>query len=223
MTFQRRRRRRVIALIRALQARRSRVVAGGYDPSLAPEAYEPTRLRRRLHRPRRRGADVSRAAARARDGGDRAIRTTSPASVSATATVPSQPGAAGEPARARRACGLPDRAARVLDGYTFLGRPDGRRRDVARLHLRLQLLLDHRDARPQLPHLRSTACSPTSPTRAATARGRSSWSTTTSPSTSARFEALCRAIIDAGLQRHRLHRAGDDVVDCRRMATSWRR
>ena len=34
-------------------------------------------------------------------------------------------------------------------------RPAGRRRrNLARLHLRLQLLLDHRDARPQLPHLR---------------------------------------------------------------------
>ncbi len=35
--------------------------------------------------------------------------------------------------------------------------PGGRHRDVARLHVRLQLLLDHRDARPELPHLRLLA------------------------------------------------------------------
>ena len=66
MTFQRRdRAARSSALIRALKPRRA-IVVGGYDPSLAPEAYEDPSLGRRLHRPRRRRAHVPRAAARAR-------------------------------------------------------------------------------------------------------------------------------------------------------------
>ena len=48
---------------------------------------------------------------------------------------------------------LPNRAARVLDGLHAARAARRRRRDVARLHVRLQLLLDHRDARPQLPPL----------------------------------------------------------------------
>ncbi len=48
----------------------------------------------------------------------------------------------------------PQRAARVLSRLHPPGPAGGRDRDLARLHLRLQLLLDHRDARPQLPHLR---------------------------------------------------------------------
>ena len=48
---------------------------------------------------------------------------------------------------------LPDRGARVLDGLHAARPARRRRRDVARLHLRLQLLLDHRDARAQLPPL----------------------------------------------------------------------
>ena len=50
-------------------------------------------------------------------------------------------------------------------------------------------------------------------TRARAARGRSSSSTTTSRSTSRGSRRCAAAIVDAGLQRHRLHRAGDDVVD----------
>ena len=48
---------------------------------------------------------------------------------------------------------LPKRDARVLSGYTMMGRAGRRRRNLARLHLRLRLLLHHRDARPQLSHL----------------------------------------------------------------------
>ena len=156
MTFQRRTALRLIRLIRAIKPSVI-VVAGGYDPSLAPEAYERAVERRRLRRPRRRGADVPRAAAGAR--AQRRRRRAHPGThVPATRASPAgrvhaHAGAAGQPARRRR-LELPDRGARVLAGYTFLGRPDRHRRNVARLHLRLQLLLDHRDARPQLPHLR---------------------------------------------------------------------
>ena len=105
-------------------------------------------------------------------------------------------------------------AARVLERLHLPGPADRHRRDLARLHLRLQLLLDHRDARPQLPHLRRRrASSPTSPMRAR--RGARAIFIVDDNITLnvARFEALCRAIIDAGLQRHPLPRAGDDLVD----------
>ena len=143
------------------------------------------------------------------------------ATATASSTTPIAPvaplddgdAAAAEPRRAR---------ARRLHAARPAGR---RRRDLARLHVRLQLLLDHRDARPQLPHaIRFERVLADIARRAArTARARSSSSTTTSRSTSARFEALCQAIIDAGLQRHRLHRAGDDVADRRSTARRWRR
>ena len=56
-----------------------------------------------------------------------------------------------------------------------------RRRDVARLHLRLQLLLDHRDARAELPHLVGRSGAGRHRRRAgARARAPSSSSTTTS-------------------------------------------
>ena len=154
------------------------IVVGGYDPSLAPEAYD-RRRRRRLHRARRGRAHVPRAAARAR--GTAAIRT-------AIAGLSWRDGggfahnaaAAGEPAR-RTTIRLPDRGARVLERLHAPRPPGRRRRDVARLHVRLQLLLDHRDARAQLPHLRLRArAGRHRATRGRAARARSSSSTTTS-------------------------------------------
>ena len=82
MTFQRATARRIIALIRSLRPT-VRIVVGGYDPSLAPEAWTHPDARRRLHRPRRRRPDVPRAAARARRARRRCRR--SPGSGSATA------------------------------------------------------------------------------------------------------------------------------------------
>ena len=48
---------------------------------------------------------------------------------------------------------LPNRSARVLDGLHDAGPHRGRRRNVARLYVRLQLLLDHRNARAQFSRL----------------------------------------------------------------------
>ena len=96
------------------------VVVGGYDPSLAPEAYERV-PRRGLHRARRGRADVLRAAPRAR--ARRRIRRRSPAcrierrTASCTTPIGRSPGSPSNPLR------LPNRAARVLSGYTLLGRP----------------------------------------------------------------------------------------------------
>ena len=51
MTFQRRTALRLVRVIRALEPGVV-IVAGGYDPSLAPEAYRSAIERRRLHRSR---------------------------------------------------------------------------------------------------------------------------------------------------------------------------
>ena len=89
------------------------------------------------------------------------------------------PGSIGEtirPPQPRR-----PRAHRLHDD----GPPRRRRGNVARLHLRLQLLLDHRNARPQLPPVPDRARDRRHrATRMRAARGASSSSTTTSRSTS---------------------------------------
>ena len=54
-------------------------------------------------------------------------------------------------------CGLPRRAGARAVRLHDDGPADRRRRDLARLHVRLQLLLDHRDARAQLPSLRRSS------------------------------------------------------------------
>ena len=118
MTFQRATALRIARLVRTLRPS-ARIVVGGYDPSLAPEAYDGLR-RHRFHRPRRRRADAVRAAARARDAAaaSRQIaglsyRTATDSSTTATAPVLTL---------ASNSLRLPNRAARVLDGYTLLGR-----------------------------------------------------------------------------------------------------
>ena len=118
MTFQRRTARQVMALVRRL-APDARVVVGGYDPSLAPEAYETAGS----------GADVI-----VRGEGDLTFR----ALLRAIETGQSLAGIAGLAYRTaqgwvrtpdRPVSGLdgevrpPNRAARVLTGYTLLGRP----------------------------------------------------------------------------------------------------
>ncbi|MCC7009992.1 MAG: B12-binding domain-containing radical SAM protein [Acidobacteria bacterium] len=119
MTFQRHTARRIVALVRALRPD-ARIVVGGYDPSLAPQIYEGA------------GFDVDaivlgegeitfRELLRAYEGhgrlpaidglsyrdGDRFVRT------------PRRPVRRDLDAEIRP----PNRAARVLRGYTFLGRP----------------------------------------------------------------------------------------------------
>ena len=121
MTFQRATALRSSALVRALTPA-STIVAGGYDPSLAPEAYDD-RAGRRLHRPRRRRAHVPRTAARARNGGRGSTR--SPGLSYPRRRRGSRTTRRGRSARLgrRTASRCPNRGARVLDGYTLLGRP----------------------------------------------------------------------------------------------------
>ncbi len=178
MTFQRRTALRLMARIRAQRPSVS-IVVGGYDPSLAPDAYQGVR---RLHRPRRRRDHLPRAAARAR--ARRWVCRHRRARLSGRRRgLPAHAGSAGQLARRDRDCATAPRRPRALRLHA--ARPPGRRhRDLARLHLRLQLLLDHRDARAELPHLPvrpHPRRHPRLPRSRAPAR--SSSSTTTSPST----------------------------------------
>jgi radical SAM superfamily enzyme YgiQ (UPF0313 family) len=118
MTFQRRTAARVIALVRRLRPQ-ALVVVGGYDPSLAPEIYEHPEMDvdvivrgegdmtfRDLLRARESGASLGTVAGvRYRDGG-RFVETP-PRAVS----------------HLQGEIRPPNRAARVLSGYTLLGRP----------------------------------------------------------------------------------------------------
>ena len=119
MTFQRHTARKIAALVRALRPS-ARIVVGGYDPSLATDVYESPRWEvdaivrgegditfRELVRRYEAGvepADVAGLSYRAPSGfvrtPDRAVSTLT-----------------GEEVK------LPNRAARVLEGYTFIGRP----------------------------------------------------------------------------------------------------
>ena len=142
MTFQRKTAKGIIDLVRTRRPR-ARIVVGGYDPSLAPEAYteDPDG-----------GVDFI-----VRGEGEitfrellRALETQRGYDHITGLSYRTADGFRHNPARG--VSGLEDgeirpprRDVRVLDGYTLL--------DLARLHLRLQLLLDYRDARTQLPHL----------------------------------------------------------------------
>ena len=119
MTFQRRTAQKVIALVRALRPG-VHVVVGGYDPSLAPEVYEDAAIRRRRDRPRRRATSRSASCcARSRAATDRC----------AVAGVSFRRGDGWVRNPARHVSHLddevrpPNRGARVLTGYTMLGRP----------------------------------------------------------------------------------------------------
>jgi anaerobic magnesium-protoporphyrin IX monomethyl ester cyclase len=118
MTFQRRTAQRVAALVRDLRPAAT-IVVGGYDPSLAAEVYEDPAWGvdvivkgegditfRELVRALEAGSSLSRVAGLAYRDGD-TFRCTPPRAVSSLT---------GEDVR------LPNRSARVLTGYTFVGR-----------------------------------------------------------------------------------------------------
>ena len=136
MTFQRRTAERIIQLIRLLKPK-AKIVVGGYDPSLASEAY--------LEMPidfivRGEGEITFRELTRALESkGDMhfiaGLSHRQKASGFTIRCAPQQ--LESEEIR------LPNRSARVLQGYTHAGAAGRCDRDIARLHLRLQLLLDH--------------------------------------------------------------------------------
>jgi radical SAM superfamily enzyme YgiQ (UPF0313 family) len=117
MTFQRRTAKRIVELVRALRPG-ARVVVGGYDPSLAPEAYsdgsadfivrgEGEITFRELVRSLEQGKGQDGIAGLTWRCGD-GYRENPPRAVSRLADGEIRP---------------PDRGARVLRGYTLLGRP----------------------------------------------------------------------------------------------------
>jgi radical SAM superfamily enzyme YgiQ (UPF0313 family) len=120
MTFQRRTALALIRLIRRIKAHVP-IVVGGYDPSLAPEAYEPPAC----------GVDYL-----VRGEGDRTFRELLRAlerdpqsSVAAVPGLSVHNGRSFDHGPARHVShlngdevALPNRAARVLSGYTFMGR-----------------------------------------------------------------------------------------------------
>ena len=121
MTFQRRTALRLVQLIRAQKASVT-IVAGGYDPSLAPEAYDdPSSGIDYLVRGE--GEITFRELLAALARGE------SPAEIGGLSFRPSAgAGFQQTPARAAMrledtSLELPNRGARVLEGYTFLGRP----------------------------------------------------------------------------------------------------
>jgi radical SAM superfamily enzyme YgiQ (UPF0313 family) len=119
MTFQRRTALELVRLIRTIKPG-VRVVAGGYDPSLAPEAYEQPGAGvdflvrgegdltfRDLLRALERGQPASHIPGLSIHDGDRFTHN-APRPVSGLDDG---------------SIALPDRSSRVLDGYTFMGRP----------------------------------------------------------------------------------------------------
>src|SRR5271155_3405963 len=116
MTFQRRTADRIIALVRALRPG-VKIVVGGYDPSLAPEAYEKMDVDylvrsegevtfRELLRAIEQGAGVDRICGLCYRDGDKWVNN------------PNRPPHRLEDSEIRP----PKRDARVLRGYTMLGR-----------------------------------------------------------------------------------------------------
>ncbi len=118
MTFQRRTALRIIELARALKPA-IKVVVGGYDPSLAPEAYEATGVDFIV---RGEGEVTFRELLRAMEnetgGGLENIRGLSYRDQDCWRHNPARPVHRLEDGEIR----LPNRAARVLRGYTLLGR-----------------------------------------------------------------------------------------------------
>ncbi len=118
MTFQRHTARKIVKLIRALRPT-VRIVVGGYDPSLATDVYENPSWG--IDAIVRGEGDITfRELLRRMEAGDEPHDVTGLSYRSGTRFVrtASRPvsGLSGEDVR------LPNRSARVLDGYTFLGR-----------------------------------------------------------------------------------------------------
>ena len=147
MTFQRRTAGRIIDLVRALRPG-VKVVVGGYDPSLAPEAYENMGVDylvrsegevtfRELLRALERGLGVDAISGLSWRNGDGWVHN------------PARPPHRLEDKEIR----LPKRDARVLKGYTLLGRQVDVIETSRGCTFDCSFLLDHRDARPQLPYV----------------------------------------------------------------------
>ena len=198
MTFQRRTAHRLIVRIIARSGPTATIVVGGYDPSLATEAYEAV-ARRRLHRPRRGRSHVPRAAARARAAAGADVDADiAGLSFGARRRFVHNPTAAGQLARRRRRAPAEPRARVLTATRSSAGRSTSSRPRAA-APTTAASARSSRCAAATSTRGRSSACWPTSPTRAR--RGARAIFIVDDNITLnvARFEALCRAIVDAGL------------------------
>ena len=209
MTFQRRTAQRVAALVRELRPSAT-IVVGGYDPSLAMEVYEDPAW----------GADVIvrgegdvtfRELMQGPGGRDAAVGGGRPL-LPRGRPVPADGATRGQLARRRR--GAAAQAFCAGADRLHLSRPPDRcGRNVARLHLRLQLLLDHRDARAELPHVVDRARRWTTSGDARTRGARAIFLVDDNITLNVR---AVRGAVPRDRrqrpQRHRLPRPGDDVV-----------
>ena len=217
MTFQRHTAQESGRRCSAPSARRRESWSAATTPSLATDVYEHPSWDVDCDRPRRRRHHVPRAACGR--GTQGAIAESRQRALLSDRDGVHQDSRIGRPAGSSGdEVQLPNRSARALDGYTFLGRQidvvetsrgctfdcsfcsiiEMRGRNFYKWTIE-RVIADIVDARR----------------RGARAIFLVDDNITLDVR---RFEALCRAIVDAGLQRHRLHRAGDDLVDCRR----WR-
>ena len=207
MTFQRRTAHRLIRLVRSLRPG-VRVVVGGYDPSLAPDAYtDPAHGADFIVRGE--GEVTFRELLRAIEAGagyGHILRVVVPRR---RRVRPHTGSAAGQPRRGRHS---PAAASGARPRRLHRARPGRRRdRDLTWLHVRLQLLLDHRDARPKLLRVPHRARDRRHPRRAG-ARG--SLDLLRRRQHRARRPAVRGALPGdhrGGAGRRRLHGAGHDV------------
>jgi anaerobic magnesium-protoporphyrin IX monomethyl ester cyclase len=117
MTFQRATAFRIARLIRRLRPA-ARIVAGGYDPSLAPEAYEPCEDIEFLVRGE--GEETLSELLRAIESGSSPLGIAGLSCRTATGFLHNSARPVAH--LASRPLRLPNRSARVLQGYTILGR-----------------------------------------------------------------------------------------------------
>ena len=131
MTFQRKTAKKIIDLLRSLRAN-VRIVVGGYDPSMAPEAYTDSDVDFIV---RGEGEITFRELLRAIENnrGYEGILGLSYREAGRFHHNSERPVSGLEGSEIR----LPDRSARVLNNYTMLGRQVDVRRDFPGLHLRL--------------------------------------------------------------------------------------
>ena len=149
MTFQRRTAKRLIALA-AGAAPRPPASSSGATTRASPPRPGPTARRTSSSAARARSRSASSCAPSRPDASLDGIAGLTYRDGDGYRRTPDRPVSGLEGGEVR----LPDRGARVLARLHPPRPAGGRGRDVPRLHLRLQLLLDHRDARPELPHLR---------------------------------------------------------------------
>jgi radical SAM superfamily enzyme YgiQ (UPF0313 family) len=147
MTFQRRTAERVVPLARTLEPK-VKVVLEGYDPSLAPEAYEVMAVDYIV---RGEGEVTFRELLRALENGCGFEAIPGLSYRKGTVWQPNRPRTGTSTARRRNPA---PQSCRSPTSWLYIARPTCRRgQDFARLHLPLQLLLHYHYAGPQMLHL----------------------------------------------------------------------